>query len=381
MEHSTSAVNWQPVNVAKRPGELARDSLTHVAHGADAVCFFQWRQSAAGAEKYHSAMVPHAGADSEVFRAVDRARADAADAGPGRRRRARAGPRSAILFDWESWWASEQDSHPTSRLRYRQEALDWYSALLALGVRADVVTAQAAARRLRARDRADAARRPRRAGQAARRGTSTTAATSSPRTSPASSTRTTTSGSAATRARCAICSASAIEEFGPLLDGDTVDARQRHHRHPVDRPDHRHRPRRRRCWPGTAPGTYAGRPADHPPRRSGRGSAAYVSTRLGRGRPHRPAAGAARPRRRRQRTARRRARPGRADRPTRQRQPLSVPGQPDRRAGRPRRTRGAGVHALTAHLQPWSSRVPGWLCSFPDDGLPQMGYDVRPSSH
>src|SRR5689334_2015762 len=70
MEHSTSAVNWQPVNVAKKPGELHRDSLTHVAHGADAVCFFQWRQSAAGAEKYHSAMVPHAGADSDLFRAV-----------------------------------------------------------------------------------------------------------------------------------------------------------------------------------------------------------------------------------------------------------------------------------------------------------------------
>lgn len=50
MEHSTSAVNWQPINVAKRPGDLARDSLVHVAHGADAVCFFQWRQSAAGAE-------------------------------------------------------------------------------------------------------------------------------------------------------------------------------------------------------------------------------------------------------------------------------------------------------------------------------------------
>ncbi len=70
MEHSTSAVNWQPVNVPKKPGELARDSLTHVAHGADAVCFFQWRQSRAGAEKYHSAMLPHAGTDSALFRDV-----------------------------------------------------------------------------------------------------------------------------------------------------------------------------------------------------------------------------------------------------------------------------------------------------------------------
>ncbi|MFH8798359.1 beta-galactosidase [Streptomyces sp. NPDC017936] len=139
MEHSTSAVNWQPVNVAKRPGDLARDALLHVAHGADAVCYFQWRQSAAGAEKYHSAMVPHAGADSDLFRAVtalgDTLKTLAPVAGT-ERETARVG----ILYDWESWWASEQDSHPTSLLDYRQEALDWYSALLALGVRADLVT-------------------------------------------------------------------------------------------------------------------------------------------------------------------------------------------------------------------------------------------------
>ncbi|MGW2050568.1 beta-galactosidase [Streptomyces sp. NPDC001858] len=142
MEHSTSAVNWQPVNVAKRPGDLARDALLHVAHGADAVCYFQWRQSAAGAEKYHSAMVPHAGEDSDLFRAVAdlgaKLKALAPVAGSERESAA-----VGILYDWESWWASEQDSHPTSLLDYRQEALDWYSALLALGVRADLVTTRA----------------------------------------------------------------------------------------------------------------------------------------------------------------------------------------------------------------------------------------------
>ncbi|MEY9490701.1 beta-galactosidase [Streptomyces calvus] len=142
MEHSTSAVNWQPVNVPKAPGDLARDALLHVAHGADAVCYFQWRQSAAGAEKYHSAMVPHAGADSELFRAVTALGATLKDLAPvagTEREPARVG----ILYDWESWWASEQDSHPTSLLDYRQEALDWYSALLALGIRADLVTTRA----------------------------------------------------------------------------------------------------------------------------------------------------------------------------------------------------------------------------------------------
>ena len=68
MEHSTSAVNWQPRNRTKRPGEMIRHSLAHVARGADAVMFFQWRQSAAGAEKFHSAMLPHAGTDTDVWR-------------------------------------------------------------------------------------------------------------------------------------------------------------------------------------------------------------------------------------------------------------------------------------------------------------------------
>src|SRR5687768_11666591 len=70
MEHSTSAVNWQPRNRPKMPGEMIRNSLAHVARGADAVMFFQWRQSYAGAEKFHSAMVPHGGRETRVWREV-----------------------------------------------------------------------------------------------------------------------------------------------------------------------------------------------------------------------------------------------------------------------------------------------------------------------
>ena len=80
MEHSTSAVNWQARNLAKRPGEMARNSLTHVARGADGVLFFQWRASRRGAEKFHSAMLPHGGTDT---------------AGLPRGRRARRRPRPA----------------------------------------------------------------------------------------------------------------------------------------------------------------------------------------------------------------------------------------------------------------------------------------------
>lgn len=137
MEHSTSAVNWQPVNLAKSRGELAADAMSHVAHGADAVCFFQWRQSRAGAEKFHSAMVPHAGEHSDIFHDVvelGETLASLTDVAGTRRKPAEI----AILFDWESWWASEQDSHHTTRFRYRDEVLNWYRAVLDAGHRADV---------------------------------------------------------------------------------------------------------------------------------------------------------------------------------------------------------------------------------------------------
>jgi beta-galactosidase len=87
-------------------------------------------------------MVPHAGADSDLFRAVTDLGATLKTLAPvagSEREPAKVG----IVYDWESWWASEQDSHPTSLLDYRQEALDWYSALLRLGVRADLVTTRA----------------------------------------------------------------------------------------------------------------------------------------------------------------------------------------------------------------------------------------------
>ena len=118
MEHSTSAVNWQPVNRAKAPGELLRTSLAHVARGADTLGFFQWRASRAGAEKFHSALLPHAGTDTKVFREVSRARRDLRAHRRGGRL-ARAGATVALLWDYQAGWACQLPSHPSSARRVR----------------------------------------------------------------------------------------------------------------------------------------------------------------------------------------------------------------------------------------------------------------------
>lgn len=137
MESATSAVNWQPVNVAKRPGELLLDALRHVARGADGIGFFQWRASIAGAEKFHSALVPHAGPDSARYREV--VALGAALRAIGEVAGAPVVADVALLWDWNAWWACDFGAHPSELLRYPDAAHRWHAALTALGVTVDVV--------------------------------------------------------------------------------------------------------------------------------------------------------------------------------------------------------------------------------------------------
>ena len=140
MEHSTGAVNWRPINYRKEPGQLVCDSLAHLAMGADAICCFQWRQSKAGAEKYHTAMVPHAGEDSQDFCDVCELGADLALLGEqGLLGTRLAQSRVAVVFDYESQWATEHTATPTQQVRHWTEPLAWFRAFTDNGVTADVV--------------------------------------------------------------------------------------------------------------------------------------------------------------------------------------------------------------------------------------------------
>jgi beta-galactosidase len=137
MEQSVGAVNWQPHNLAKAPGQMVRNSLTHVARGADAICFFQWRASTQGAEKFHSALVPHAGTDTAAWREVielsgilDRL---AEVAGTSVEAEA------AVIFGWESWWAADTEARPSQSVSYLEQVHAAYRAVRELGVTTDIV--------------------------------------------------------------------------------------------------------------------------------------------------------------------------------------------------------------------------------------------------
>jgi beta-galactosidase len=137
MEHSTSAVNWQPRNIAKRPGEMRRNSLAHAARGADAVLFFQIRAGRKGAEKFHSALIPQAGANSRKWAEAVALGSDIAalDELVGSTVHARV----AIAWDWESFWAQDLDWRPSVDLDHRERIEAFYAALWRRGVTVDFV--------------------------------------------------------------------------------------------------------------------------------------------------------------------------------------------------------------------------------------------------
>ncbi|WP_460518273.1 beta-galactosidase [Humibacter antri] len=137
MEQAISAVSWREHNLPKTSERARLDSLQAVARGADGVCFFQWRQARTGPERFHSALLPHAGADTEVFRGAERLGAELKRLRPvvGGRIDAHVG----ILFDWPSWWAAEEPARPTERYDTLEQLRRWYRALWRQGVAAEVV--------------------------------------------------------------------------------------------------------------------------------------------------------------------------------------------------------------------------------------------------
>ncbi|VFS91833.1 Beta-galactosidase BglY [Kluyvera cryocrescens] len=61
MESSPGQTCWQPTSKLKKTGMHILSSLQAVAHGADAVQYFQWRKSRGGIEKFHGSVIDHVG--------------------------------------------------------------------------------------------------------------------------------------------------------------------------------------------------------------------------------------------------------------------------------------------------------------------------------
>ncbi len=136
MEQSPGAVQWREANSPKRPGQFLLWSIARMAHGADGIMQFQWRQSVAGAETFHSGMVPHAGTDSRLWTDMVAAGQVLARLAPVMGSRTQA--RVAVIMDWESQWARGAAIGPVTPAPFAR-ARAWHRTLWEAGLALDVI--------------------------------------------------------------------------------------------------------------------------------------------------------------------------------------------------------------------------------------------------
>lgn len=139
MEQTPSVTNWQPYNRLKRPGEMRLLSYQAAAHGADAIQFFQIRRTVGACEKYHGAVIDHAGRDdTRVFREVKELGSELEKLGDTFLE-GRTPSEVAILFDWDNWWAVEYSAGPSVRMKYMDAVKDYYIAAFEQNVPVDII--------------------------------------------------------------------------------------------------------------------------------------------------------------------------------------------------------------------------------------------------
>lgn len=142
-EQSPNQQNWQPYSKLKRPGELRMISYQAIAHGSDTCSYFQLRQSVAGQEMFHGAVISHAGHENtRTFREVSKIGAELAkmkDSFLGGKRPAKVG----IVFDWDCWWALEYAASyclPNKNFNYLKRISKYHKALFDKNTPLDIIS-------------------------------------------------------------------------------------------------------------------------------------------------------------------------------------------------------------------------------------------------
>ncbi len=142
MESTPSLVNWHDVNKLPKSGVHELSSIQAIAHGADSIQYFQWRESRGGHEKYQGAVVDHCGHENtRVFRDVTRLgkTLEKLSCTVG----TEAESRVALIYDWENGWAvSSFCGYNNIHRDYVQECIKWYAPFYKRGISVDIISMQ-----------------------------------------------------------------------------------------------------------------------------------------------------------------------------------------------------------------------------------------------
>ena len=134
MEQQPGPVNWAPYNPAPLPGMVRLWSWEAFAHGAEAVCYFRWRQAPMAQEQMHAGLLRPDSQEAQAMAEVRQIRDELGDAPEVQPQQARV----ALLFDYDADAAWAVQPHGAG-LSYFGLVFEAYKALRKLGLSVDIL--------------------------------------------------------------------------------------------------------------------------------------------------------------------------------------------------------------------------------------------------
>lgn len=134
MEQQPGPVNWAPWNPDPLPGMTRLWAWEAFAHGAEAVCYFRWRQAPFAQEQMHAGLLRPDSVPAQAYEETAQVAAELVQLPDVSIARADA----ALVFDYASAWAWE--TQPQGRdFSYFRLVFDAYKALRKLGLNIDIL--------------------------------------------------------------------------------------------------------------------------------------------------------------------------------------------------------------------------------------------------
>ncbi|WP_170394960.1 beta-galactosidase [Ruegeria arenilitoris] len=136
MEQQPGPVNWAPYNPAPLPGMVRLWSLEAVAHGAEVVSYFRWRQAPFAQEQMHAGLLTPNNTPAPALAEARQTAVDLAELGALTQTQADV----AIVFDYASEWAWATQPQGAG-FNYFRLVFSAYRALRRAGLSVDFIAA------------------------------------------------------------------------------------------------------------------------------------------------------------------------------------------------------------------------------------------------
>lgn len=138
IEQQPGPVNWARFNPAPLDGMVALWTLEAMAHGAEFVSYFRWRQAPFAQEQMHAGLLRPDSVDAPAAHEARQVAQVIAAIGAQQI----ASAKVALVFSYEAAWVCSIQPQGKS-FRYLELAYEWYSALRRRGLDVDIVSADA----------------------------------------------------------------------------------------------------------------------------------------------------------------------------------------------------------------------------------------------